>query len=83
MLHDCNLVDMGFWGDIFTWQRGKIRARLDRGVSNAQWTKLFPNASLVNGEPIKSDHRSLIIDTERIGDVRAKTGGNLKRFEAR
>ena len=83
VLHDCNLVDMGFFGDIFTWQRGKIRERLDRGVSNAQWTSLFPNASLVNGEPIKSHHRPLINDTERVVDVRAKTRGNLKRFEAR
>jgi hypothetical protein len=34
-LDDCALVDMGFTGDMFTWQRGKIRERLDRGVANA------------------------------------------------
>lgn len=33
-LDDCELVDIGFTGDMFTWQRGKIRERLDRGVAN-------------------------------------------------
>jgi hypothetical protein len=43
-LGDCNLSDMGFNGDMFTWQRGKIRERLDQGVSNAMWNELFLNA---------------------------------------
>ena len=63
-LDDCNLLDTGYNGDIFTWQRGKIRERLDQGVSNALWNDLFPNARLVNGEMTKSDHRPLIIETD-------------------
>ena len=50
VLADCELVDMGFTSDIFTWHRGKIRERLDRGVTNAQWNTKFPNVGLVNGE---------------------------------
>jgi exonuclease III len=33
-LMDCELSDIGFSGDAFTWQRGKIREILDRGVAN-------------------------------------------------
>ena len=33
-LMDCELADIGFLGDVFTWQRGKIIERLDRGVAN-------------------------------------------------
>jgi hypothetical protein len=37
---------MGYVGHLFTWRRGKIRERLDRGVVNDQWNILFPFASL-------------------------------------
>jgi hypothetical protein len=53
-LIDCELFDMGFSGDSFTWQRGKVRERLDRGVTNVQWNLLFPLACLVNGGMTKS-----------------------------
>ena len=43
------------------------RERLDRGVANAQWRILFPNAVLVNGETLKSDHRPLRVDIESAG----------------
>jgi hypothetical protein len=53
-LIDCELFDMGFSGDSFTWQREKVRERLDRGVTNVQWNLLFPLACLVNGGMTKS-----------------------------
>ena len=33
-IDDCCLHDMGFIGDPFTWRRGRIRERLDRGLVN-------------------------------------------------
>lgn len=63
-LVDCDLSDMGFMGDSFTWQRGKVRERLDHGVTNAPWNLISPGARLVNSGMTKSDHRPLIIDTE-------------------
>jgi hypothetical protein len=63
-LMDCELADIGFSGDVFTWQRGRIRERLDRGVANTQWNILFPEAQLVNGEMVKSDHRPIIVETD-------------------
>lgn len=82
-LTHCGLSDLGFSGDIFTWQRGKIRERLDRGVANESWTELFPTARGKNGEMTKSDHRPVIVDTvvrdpSGIGECRY-----VKRFEAR
>lgn len=57
-LSECGLSDMGYEGDMFTWQRGKIRERLDRGVTNVAWNSVHPNAKLTNCEMRKSDHPS-------------------------
>ena len=82
-LVDCNLFDMGYEGDMFTWQRGKIRERLDRGVSNASWNDLFPKARLKNGEMTKSDHLLLIVDM-KVQNSHDSSGPNAtKKFEAR
>jgi hypothetical protein len=35
-LSGCNLEDLGFIGDPFTWKRGRLRERLDRAVANNQ-----------------------------------------------
>ena len=74
---------MGYVGDIFTWQRGKIRERLDRGVTNASWNDLFPTARLKNGEMTKSDHRPLIVDTVVLATNDDHERRGFKRFEAR
>jgi hypothetical protein len=63
-LEDCNLEDMGFNGDIFTWRRGKIRERLDRAVCNPDWSLMFPLAGVVNEDFGKSDHRPVLINTK-------------------
>ena len=80
-LGDCNLSDLGFHGDMFTWQRGKIRERLDHGVSNASWNMLFPNAKLTHEGMVKSDHRPILLDTAGLEDDGVKH--STKRFEAR
>ena len=36
VLSECNINDMGFVGDRFTWRRGQIRERLDRALANPQ-----------------------------------------------
>jgi hypothetical protein len=81
-LTDCELADIGFSGDEFTWQRGRIRERLDRGTANAGWNTLFPNAQLINGEMVKSDHRPLIVNTEGCSSFALPRSGP-RRFEAR
>lgn len=80
-LVDCQLVDMGYEGDIYTWQRGKIRERLDRGVVNNQWSNMFPHARLVNCEVLGLDHRPIMVDTEFL--TQSYGDSKVRRFEAR
>jgi endonuclease/exonuclease/phosphatase family metal-dependent hydrolase len=72
-LRHCDLEDMGYVGELFTWRRVKIRERLDRGVVNEQWNDLFPFAKLVNSETTRSDHRPLLVDTEYLSKSHAMT----------
>jgi hypothetical protein len=81
-LRYCELEDMGYVGDLFTWRRGEIRERLDRGAVNDQWNTLFPFASLINSETTWSDHRPLLVDTEFLNKQQGQIQGP-KRFEAR
>jgi hypothetical protein len=80
-LNDCELEDMGYVGDLFTWRRGKLRERLDRGVVNDQWNACFPFASLINSETTRSDHRPLLVDTEYLSNTHGSTD-RPRRFEA-
>jgi hypothetical protein len=43
-LSDCELEDLGYSGNIFTWKRGRIRERLDRAVANEAWNTMHPGA---------------------------------------
>lgn len=59
VIDDCELWDMGYIGDRFTWQRGGIRERLDRGLINAAWEAMYPSAALQNMLYNHSDHRPI------------------------
>ncbi|KAA3460259.1 reverse transcriptase [Gossypium australe] len=50
-LEECNLMDIGYSGVWYTWERGNlpetnISERLDRGVANEKWRNLFPLGSV-------------------------------------
>ncbi|KAG2627072.1 hypothetical protein PVAP13_3KG226670 [Panicum virgatum] len=80
-LSECEVNDVGFVGDIYTWQRGHIRERLDRAVANIQWSNMFPQSSMTNSEMIRSDHRPILMDTQHLAPM--QRGTRMRRFEAR
>jgi hypothetical protein len=86
----CNLNDLGFEGDIFTWRNnnhrvdGYIRERLDRAVANPSWCARFPCFKVINGCPEHSDHRPVVISVNGVRRQRwTGWGGQNKRFETR
>jgi len=89
-LEDCDLHDLGFIGDPFTWRNNHnlaarfIKERLDRAVANSAWRCLFPLAKVTNGDPRHLDHRPIIIDVgSRDSRERSAQGEILPRFEAK
>jgi hypothetical protein len=81
-LTDCNLHDLGYIGDKFTWHRGKIRERLDRVLVNDAWKNKFTGASLENLPYSRSDHRPLLLLLEE-QESHDTYGPRVLRFEAR
>jgi hypothetical protein len=61
VIDDCNLMDMGYTGDKFTWQHGNIRERLDRDLANEAWSDKFPDACLHHLYYYRSDHRPILM----------------------
>jgi hypothetical protein len=82
VIDDCNLHDMGFSGENFTWKRGRIRERLDHALVNATWSQMYPNAMLKHLDFTRSDHRPILLDTEN-QNVLTPSNRGPKRFEAR
>jgi hypothetical protein len=66
-LEFCNLQDLGFEGDMFTWRNNKghaedyIRERLDRAVASPAWRLHFTDFKVKNGDPEHSDHRLVVV----------------------
>lgn len=89
-LQKCDLHDLGFVGDPFTWRNNHRNAmtytklRLDRIVANSAWRNKFPLVRVINGDPRHSDHCPIIVDpgdTERIRWM--KPLETMRKFEAR
>ena len=82
-LVDCELQDLGFEGDVYTWRnnnrraQGYVRERLDRALANMEWRAHFATVQVLNGDPRHSDHRPVIISTER---KEVRNGGGRKAF---
>lgn len=69
-INDCQLMDLGFIGNMFTWERSKgtarwVQERLDRGLANRQWKDMFPLAEVTELDVSTSDHLPLNLQLNR------------------
>lgn len=69
-VEECELQDLGFTGNFFTWEQGRgtanwMQERLDRGLANNSWRNLFPDAELRVVDVSTSDHRPLFLQLNR------------------
>ena len=69
-IHDCQLMDLGFVGNEFTWERERgsdrwIQERLDRGLATREWKDLFPRAEVIVLDVSTSDHLPLNLQLNR------------------
>ncbi|MCH86708.1 RNA-directed DNA polymerase (Reverse transcriptase), partial [Trifolium medium] len=60
-INDCNLLDLGYAGSTFTWNRGQLYERLDRVLCNPTWQYLFPDSTIAHLPLPTSDHCGLWI----------------------
>ena len=61
IINDCNFIDLGFNGPWYTWQRNRLKERLDRALSNLDWRIKFAHASVTHLNKLKSDHSPLLL----------------------
>jgi hypothetical protein len=82
-LDNCRLDDVGFVGDPFTWHRGQMRERLDRGLANEEWRLMHAHATVLHLQYNHSDHRPLLLDREYYVASSILPFGKQNSFEAK
>ncbi|RYR27988.1 hypothetical protein Ahy_B01g052070 isoform D [Arachis hypogaea] len=58
---NCGLLNLGYSGWPYTWKRGSLFERLDRGLSNMEWQMCFPDVGIKHLSMLKSDHSPLLL----------------------
>jgi hypothetical protein len=76
-------IDLGFNGPRFTWSNRKegwenVREKLDRGLCNDDWQRLFLRAGIKHLSTPNSDHNPIILNTH----LELQKGVRPFRFEA-
>ncbi|EEF38254.1 conserved hypothetical protein [Ricinus communis] len=61
IMDKCSFYNMGFKGPKFTWERGMVYERLDKGICNVSWGLKFPESTIHHLPRIKSDHRPIML----------------------
>lgn len=82
-MDNCNLLDMGFSGDPYTWVRGNTRKRLDRALSNLEWRLRFTESTITHLPKLKSDHAPLLMNFGNIFTEKKALLKKLKNIDKR
>ncbi|KAI0524770.1 hypothetical protein KFK09_004155 [Dendrobium nobile] len=61
MISTCELHDIGFFGNAFTWSRGNLWQRLDRLLFNNDWMAKFHVTHVEHLSRTASDHAPLLL----------------------
>jgi exonuclease III len=86
-LNNCNLTDLGYKGDQFTWANNQldndhIKERLDRFCANSNWITFFPRYCNYHLLRYTSDHNPILLEflsNEELGNTSQKR--KIQRFE--
>ncbi|PKU73811.1 integrator complex subunit 11 [Dendrobium catenatum] len=74
MIMDCNLFDIGFTGNNFTWNRGHLWQRLDRALFNDACIHYFESTNVEHLSRTLSNHAPLLIK------INCKAYGSSSQF---
>ncbi|KAL6174695.1 hypothetical protein ACLB2K_051341 [Fragaria x ananassa] len=64
VVKECGLHSLPYEGCKFTWERGNVKQRLDRGLATVEWKRIFPSHRMVHSTHGGiSDHIPIVIQT--------------------